>query len=208
MSYRGMPFEQVMETVSGTAHEAHLRMLDYKTYDDFVELVTLCVDKVFTELTRNGNFYYDKQEDEISNLIKLGLRFQGLDANHDEMVGGHCDIVVKGRYQYMWLAEAKISRGNKYLMGGFLQLATRYLAGDHKSTNSAVFIYCVNNDVPTIMSNWREKLDGSDFGFKYAPCNSNPNAFVSTHKHAATGLDMHVRHVPLPLYFDPQDRKK
>ena len=54
---------------------------------------------------------------------------------------------------------------------------------------------------------WRKELKARNSGVATAnsPC-GNPLLFCSTHQHDASGLDFHVRHKAIALYWDPEDK--
>ncbi|TCB38805.1 hypothetical protein E0J02_26540 [Rhizobium leguminosarum bv. viciae] len=146
-------------------------------------------------------------EDEITLQICEMLTMAGIQAAHDAEIGGHCDIVVKGKNHFLWLAEAKKHDGYDWLNKGFQQLSTRYSTGTIGQDHGEVLVYCYAKDAKSMLLKWREELQARNEGLKTAdPSNGNALIFHSTHKHAASGLDFHVRHKAIALHWDPKDK--
>jgi hypothetical protein len=104
------------------------------------------------------------------------------------------------------LAEAKMHEAYAWLDKGFKQLSTRYSTGVPGQDHGEVIIYCFNRDAKAMMDKWREELTtrNPEVATKASKCGS-PLLFLSSHKHDASGLDFHVRHKAVALYWSPQD---
>ncbi|RWB20376.1 MAG: hypothetical protein EOQ40_15015 [Mesorhizobium sp.] len=146
-------------------------------------------------------------EDEITVQVCEMLIMAGFQAAHDADIGGHCDIVVKGKNHFLWLAEAKRHNSYDWLDKGFQQLSTRYSTGAVGQDHGEVLVYCYIKDAKAVLEKWREELQARNAGLKTIDSSAgNPLVFHSTHKHASSGLDFHVRHKALALYWDPKDK--
>ena len=96
---------------------------------------------------------------------------------------------------------------NKRNFSGFQQLCTRYSIGDSNQSEGGILIYIKNKDAKSVMTRWQKHLDTKNL--QNLVCNSCPNltlAFFSTHKHIRSGLAFKVRHIPVMLYHEPQDK--
>lgn len=146
-------------------------------------------------------------EDEITVQICEMLEMAGFQAAHDTEIGGHCDIVVKGNNHFLWLAEAKKHDTYDWLDKGFKQLSTRYSTGTMGQDHGEVLIYCYTKDAKTMLVKWREELQARNANLITIDSSTgNALVFHSTHKHASSGLDFHVRHKAIALYWDPKDK--
>lgn len=146
-------------------------------------------------------------EDDITVQICEMLAMVGFQATHGTAIGGHCDIVVKGKDHFLWLAEAKKHDGYDWLDKGFQQLSTRYSTGTIGQDHCEVLVYCYTKDAKTMLTKWRGALEARNANVTTADCASgNPLVFHSTHKHDSSGLDFHVRHKAIALYWDPKDK--
>lgn len=146
-------------------------------------------------------------EDEITLEICEMLTMAGFGAAHDDDVGGHCDIVIKGKNDFLWLAEAKKHSSYDWLDKGFKQLTKRYSTGGCVGRdNGDLLIYCFTKDAKAVLDKWREELAKLNIGVTTtnSPC-GNQLFFCSKNKHAASGLDFHVRHKAVPLYWKPKE---
>jgi len=130
----------------------------------------------------------------------------GFQASHDTDVGGHCDVVVSGRENFLWLGEAKTHKDYDWLYKGFQQLCTRYSTGLPGQDYGGMLIYCYGQNVLEVMRRWRTRLSGERPDLRIEECKGNPLNFRSIHLHDVSGLPYTVRHVPILLYFKPEDK--
>src|SRR5207237_9369382 len=131
--------------------------------------------------------------DAITLQVCSMLNMAGFQASHDDDVGGHCDIVVKGTDLFLWLAEAKEHSDYTWLDKGFQQLSTRYSTGVKGQDHGEVLVYCYNQNAKAMLSKWREELVARNAGVttEDTTC-GNPLLFCSTQQHAASGQAFHV----------------
>jgi hypothetical protein len=130
------------------------------------------------------------------------LRAKSILAEHDSMHGGHADIMVRHK-EFKWLAEAKIFSGSyAWLIKGFLQLTTRYMAA--RDGRGALLIYTYLPDTAHIISNWKnsmsnyKRISGAD------DCNYCPLSFYTVSENRRSGLRVRIRHTVLGLYYKPE----
>jgi hypothetical protein len=183
--------------------------LDYVLAQDHearVQAVQKGVDFACNELEQNKHKKQGLGEDALTLEICSMLRAFGFQAVHDDDVGGHCDIVIRGDESFLWLAEAKKHGDYAWLGKGFQQLATRYSTGVKGQDTGEVLIYCFSKNAVAMLKKWRQELEVRNAGVttEDAVC-GNPLLFCSTHEHTASGQPFHVRHKAVALYWEPQD---
>jgi len=180
------------------------------TYEDFVNVLYRDIDSVLNGFQENPELLKEDGEDRLTSEIKRGLKLLGYIATHDEKIGGHSDLVVRGKKDnFLWIGEAKIHSGYDYLYQGFQQLTTRYATGDVNQDCGGMLIYIRNNDAASVIAAWRAHLAGKTLeGYSESNCAERPNfVFYSTHKHERAGTPFKVKHIGVILGFDPKDRR-
>jgi len=191
----------------GTAQGAAFDYLLAQDHDARVEAVQKGVDFACNELEQHKHKKQGLGEDSITLEICSMLRMAGFQAAHDEDVGGHCDIVIKGKESFLWLAEAKEHSNYAWLDKGFQQLSTRYSTGTKGQDHGEVLVYCYGQNAASILKKWRYELVARNTGVKTKDAlPEDPLLFFSTHQHCASGLDFHVRHKAVALYWAPKDK--
>ncbi|QKC83505.1 hypothetical protein [Mesorhizobium sp. NZP2077] len=199
-AYVGTPFGASLEYVLAQDHAS--RLVALQSAVDFA-----CNQLEQHKHKKQGADKKGLSEDEITLQICEMLNSGGFQAAHDDDTGGHCDIVVKGRDLFLWLAEAKKHDGYHWLDKGFQQLSTRYSTGTIGQDHGEVLVYCYTKDAKNMLSKWREELQARNVNLKTTDSSTgNALMFHSTHKHASSGLDFHVRHKAIALYWDPKDK--
>lgn len=177
------------------------------SYADFIELLYQDLDELISDIQENPEKRNGDDEDRLTIEIRTVLRQLGWEATHDEKLGGHTDLTVRKK-SYTWIGEAKIHNGSEYLWGGFQQLTTRYSVGSHNQSEGGLIIYIKSENALLVMQRWRQGLRNRGLeDFVDCDCEANPLAFFSSHKHMRSGLPFKVRHIPIMLFFDPQDKK-
>ena len=183
-------------------------LLQVENYEAFVHCIHRAIDLVFREIAQNPELKKGHGEDELTIDVVHMLRMMDIDAAHDSKVGGHVDIVVRGPNDYVWLAEAKKHKSDYgWIFQGFQQLNTRYSTGLQGQDSGGLFIYSDQPRVDELMSRWQKHLAGERSDITFEKCPLNDLAFFSTHIHDKTGRPYRVRHIPLPIYFEPKDKK-
>lgn len=197
---------------AGTQFGASLEYMIAQTHSERLAAVQSSVDFACNLLEQHkhkkqGTDNNGLSEDAITLEICEMLTMAGFQAAHDEDVGGHCDIVIKGRDLFLWLAEAKKHDGYGWLDKGFQQLSTRYSTGTIGQDQAEVLVYCYTIDAKAMLAKWRKELEARNTEVKtYDSPSGNPLVFHSVHKHPASGLDFHVRHKAIALYWNPKDK--
>lgn len=189
------------------AAEIVIQLLEVPDYAGFVTCINRAVDRVLRIMAENPELRKGRSEDELTIEVVGFLRMLGIEAGHENKVGGHVDIVVRGPNDYLWLAEAKKHKSDySWLYKGFQQLNTRYSTGIQGHDLGAIIIYSDQRRIDQMMDRWREYLEAQQKGIMFDRCPLNDMAFLSSHAHEKTGRAYNVRHIPLSLYFDPQDK--
>lgn len=190
----------------GTAQGAALEFTLAQNHDARVNAIQAAIDFSCNLLETHKDKKQGLGEDEITLQICEMLTSAGFQATHDEYVAGHCDIVVKGKELFLWLAEAKKHGDYGWLDKGFQQLSTRYSTGVCGQDHGEILVYCYIQDANAVLAKWRKELEARNQGVKTeaSPC-GNPLFFFSKQKHASSGLDFYVRHKAISLYWNPQD---
>jgi hypothetical protein len=170
-----------------------------------VELVEDAIDWIAQEHSKTRQHRYDRDEDGLTTDIITDLKSMGFDASHDKDYGGHSDIVIEARDDFLWLGEAKIHSGYGWLLKGFQQLDTRYATALPGQDSGGLIIYVNQERVDQVMDRWSTHLSENRPDVTIETCIKNPLARRSSHVHQRTGRPFKVRHVPISLYFKPKD---
>lgn len=177
-----------------------------ETYDDFIKVLYLSIDKIIYQIQENPELRQNDSEDRLTVDVRDQLRCLGYDASHDSKIGGHTDLSVR-KGIFLWIGEAKIHSSYDYLWEGFLQLSTRYSTGDSNQKDGGLLIYIRNKDAASVVQKWKEYLKEKNLvSYSCKPCELRSPSFFSTHKHERSGQIFQVRHMPVILYFAPQDK--
>ena len=170
-----------------------------QTHETRLEAVRTVLDFACNELELNKHLKQDLSEDQLTIELCQFLSGLGFQPRHDEQIGGHCDIVVRGKDMFLWLAEAKWHNSYGWLDKGFKQLSRRYSTGVVGQDQAEVVIYCKNKDARSMLEKWREELTRRNEDLKsYDSDVGNHLEFWSEHIHEASGLNFRVRDL-LPL---------
>jgi len=196
----------------GTPFGATLEYLLAQDHDTRVAAVEQAVDFACNQIEQHKHAKQGQQgnglsEDELTIEMCEMLTMAGFEAAHDEQIGGHCDIVIRGRDHFLWLAEAKKHYKYDWLDKGFQQLSTRYSTGQYGQNHGEVLIFCYVKDAKSMLEKWRSELELRNPSVATSDAlKADRLLFHSMHKHAASGLDFFVRHKAVALYWDPQDK--
>lgn len=184
-----------------------LRRYNPEDYDEFIENLYIDIDQIIKRIQENPEVRQYDSEDRLTVDIKDMLSSMGYKASHDEKIGGHADLVVRKK-DYVWIGEAKKHNDYPWLWKGFNQLTTRYTTGDTNQNNGGLLIYVFRKNANLVMTKWQEFLTTQNLpDYRWEPCKKRELAFFSNHTHDKSGLPFRVRHMPILLYFSPQDRK-
>ncbi|MFV1849667.1 MAG: hypothetical protein ACFHHU_16080 [Porticoccaceae bacterium] len=192
---------------SGTPQGAHLDFVLAQNHPARVTALQKSVDFACNYLEQDKHKNQKLDEDQLSLQICAMLRMAGFQVAHDRDLGGHPDVVVEGKDLFLWLAEAKKHSSYEWLNKGFNQLSARYSTGVHGQDHGEILVYCYVKDAKAMLAKWRDELKGKNpkVTTEDSPC-GNPLLFCSKHKHGSSGMDFHVRHKAIALYWDPKDK--
>ncbi|MDT4845296.1 hypothetical protein FQZ97_792810 [compost metagenome] len=192
---------------AGTPMEPGIDFLLAQNHEARVNAIQRSVDFACNNLVKHRNKKEEGDEDGLTVQVCNMLTHSGIDAIHNASVGGHCDVVIKGKSDFLWLAEAKKHSDYAWLDKGFKQLSTRYSTGNPGQDHGEILIYCFVQDAKKMLEKWKDELVVrnsyvvvSDDGI------GNSLTFQSKHKHECSGLDFYVRHKVVSLYWDPKDK--
>lgn len=176
------------------------------SYQDFINILYRDLDDCIQFVEEDPKVRLNDGEDRLTIELIGQLKRLGYAAAHDEMVGGHSDIVVRHFNKYLWVSEAKIHSSYEYLSGGFDQLTTRYLRGTVNASEGALLIYIRNADVASVVKTWEQKLiERKLTDFETQPCTTRGLlGFYNNHKHESSGLPVRIRHVGINLHWNPK----
>lgn len=175
------------------------------SFEDQQRLIEKSLNWCVNQLVANRHLKQDHSEDELTIDVMLMLKGLGYDATHDTQIGGHCDILVQGSNDFMWICESKLHGAYDWLLKGYEQLDSRYSTGQAGQDSGAILIFSRNAHVDKLMANWREHLAKKRPDVEFEDISDDANGFYSTHKHKGTGRTFKVRHKPVNLYWKPTD---
>ena len=162
------------------------------------------VDSIYDNISTNRHIIHTETEDQITIIIVIALNAFGIDASHDSQVGGHVDILVKAAGGFVWIAEAKMDRGNSWISKGYLQLTTRYMPGTNGADSGELLIYCKKQQAIRTLQSWRSHLERQSNIELVEEFDVDGLMFRTHHYSEVSGRRTKVRHRVLPLYFNPQ----
>lgn len=195
----------------GTGNEAFLISLDwqqYRSHDARLATVEKAVDHSIREIMKTAHLYQGRKEDELTDIIIKQLGGMGILATHDTQYGGHCDIVVETQDGFLWIAESKINnKGYDWILQGFQQLDTRYTTGIKGQDSGDIIVFLYNESMMDFMNEWVKRLSAARPDVSGSFSQNDPTQWVSSHKHARSGLPFRIRHLPVSLYFKPADKR-
>lgn len=191
---------------NSTSGKIQTRLLFVDDYAGQVEIVNDAIDYCISELVASKHHRKADGEDRLTVDLVTILKAMGFQASHDTDVGGHCDVVIYGKNNFLWLGEAKIHKSYDWDYQGLQQLSTRYSTGIVGQDHGGLILYTWNQNSNDMMNRWTEHLLTSKPDLKMEVCAKNPLVRNSVHDHPATGLPFYVRHTPVSLYFSPQDK--
>lgn len=188
------------------AGEIRLKMMLAQTHQDRLEAVEAAIDWAAAEMVKNRHVKVEHSEDALSIDLVTSLKAMGFQASHDTQYGGHCDIVVEAKSKFLWIAECKIHKDYDWLLKGFAQLDTRYSTGLDGQDAGEMIIYSRNKRADEGMATWKERLKEARTDVEFVD-GTGKLSFRTKHTHELTGTQFRIRHICIPLHFDPNDRK-
>ncbi|ESZ56513.1 hypothetical protein [Mesorhizobium sp. L103C131B0] len=172
-------------------------------HQDRLNAVEDAIDWIAQEHTKTRQHRQERSEDALTIDIISDLKSMGFQASHDTQYGGHCDIVIEARDNFLWIAEAKIHSSYDWLVKGFAQLDERYSTGLPGQDAGEMLIYCYGERADRVMKEWGIRLRESRPDVEVTAPDDDPLVLRSTHVHKGTGATFRVRHKGVSLYFKP-----
>lgn len=192
--------------VAGTEMETGIDFVLAQNHEARVKAVQRSVDFACGKLVKHREKKQGDDEDGLTVQICDMLTSSGIKATHNASVGGHCDIVVEEKDDFLWLAEAKKHSDYAWLDKGFQQLSTRYSTGNPGQDHGEVLIYCFVQDAKAMLDKWKGELVSRNHSVSVDESETDkPLSFQSRHKHECSGLEFRVRHKVVSLYWKPKD---
>lgn len=193
--------------VAGTAMETGIDYVLAQNHRARVDAVQRSVDFACNNLIKHRDKKQGDNEDGLTVQVCDMLTHSGIKAAHNPSIGGHCDVVVEGKSDFLWLAEAKKHSDYDWLDKGFRQLCTRYSTGNPGQDHGEVLIYCFVQDAKAMLGKWKvELVRRNSYVTVSEDKKGNPLIFHSKHQHECSGLEFYVRHKVVTLYWSPKDK--
>lgn len=173
------------------------------------EAITVLIRALLDAISRlegNSPNHQDSNEEALSDIICMQLEAAGFNASRGNFSGGETDILVKfrARPRLQWIAESKIHSSITACRDGLKQLVSRYWTRQEK--HGAVLLFRKSSLQAKAVAQWRKDVPNS---VRYVgpteDFSERQNAFSSVHQHD-DGTLMTVLHLPIGLYFNPQDK--
>jgi hypothetical protein len=175
-------------------------------YEKFVELIEKALNYSAGKMVAVKNIINKEQsEDQLTYMLSAPLLGMGFDISHSTNQGGHCDIVIEGDEEMLWLGEAKKYTDYSKLMGGHQQLLDRYASGLSSQLNGGIIIYMFGKKAASMMNEWRKYLEDSRDALRSEDIANQPLQFRTVEPHRATEREISVRHIAIPLFHEPTD---
>ncbi len=184
-----------------------LNMVMATTHSERVSCVEEAIEWIGQEHTKTRQHRQNRGEDALTTDIITDMKAMGFEASHDKDYGGHGDIVVECRDQFLWIGEAKIHNSYDWLFKGFQQLDTRYSTGLPGQEDGGLIIFCRGPRADEVMKTWTEHLKEQRPDVEINLVEGQPLMRRSQHVHSATGRLFKVKHIPISLYFEPKDKQ-
>lgn len=167
------------------------------------ELVEEAIDWIAQEMTKTCHLRQERSEDEISIDFVSMLKAMGFQAAHDTQYGGHCDVIVEAKDDFLWIGEAKLHSSYAWLEKGMAQLSTRYSTGLEGQDCGEILVYTYSPRLDRIILEWAERLKSSVNDITIEEVDTDKLTFLSVHVHEKTGRPFRVRHKGVTLHFNP-----
>ena len=197
--------QKLLIQADGKPLEASLRYALAQNNPARLAAVQLAVDFACNELEQNRQQKQKLSEDQLTTEICSMLKSGGFEATRETAVGGHCDLVINGRDQFLWIAEAKKHSDYQWLEKGFQQLCTRYSTGVFGQNHGDLIVYCFNANAKAILEHWRGELVKNNNGVSTELPDVEKLIFQSSHVQESSGMNLYVRHKVVSLHWNPKD---
>ena len=170
-----------------------------------VDCVNRAIDYIAQSMAKTPQHRQNMSEDALTIEFVNTLKAIGMQAGHDTQYGGHCDIVIEGRDDFLWIGEAKIHSSYDWLFKGFQHLDTRYSTGSYGQDHGWMIIYIKGTRIDNVMAEWGKRLVVLRPDVSIVPSSGNDSIMNTEHTHQRTGRKFNIRHIPVSLYFKPED---
>lgn len=195
--------ELQLKANGNVAAEISLAVTFAGSAQDLLEQVDPAIDHILQEFSRTPKERQGRTEDGLSIDLITSLKHLGFQASHDTTTGGHCDIVIDGRFDFLWLGEAKTHSSYDWLLQGFNQLDSRYATANKDQDRGGLIIYHFGERSDRVMDKWEEHLRASREDVVIEERATGELEMRTRHTHTRTGRQYHVRHVIVSLYWNP-----
>ena len=187
-----------------TPFEIQLRIQAAETHKEILKQLERALSLAIGQLVRNRKYKQNLSEDQRTVEIVSLLQMAGFPARHDVKIGGHTDISIEMKDDFLWIGEAKNWTGQSWIFKGFRQLMTRYATGLPGQNNGAIIIYFDQENASALLLKWEKALSRlSELTGKIEKVSALQ--FNSAHPHKGTGDTFYVKHHGVPLYWKPED---
>lgn len=180
-----------------------LEMALADTHEERLALAERAIDWSTQELVKTRHVKQEMSEDGLSIEIVTIMKAMGFDAAHDTQYGGHCDIIVEAKDDFLWIVEAKIHKDYDWLLAGFEQLDRRYTTGLPGQDAGEMLIYCFGKRADLVLAEYQTRLKAARKDVTFDALIDSGLFRRSKHVHVNTGRNFSVRHTIVPLYFEP-----
>ena len=199
--------ELLLMSSDNPGSKINVRRLYVENHEQMARVVEDAIDCIALEFAETAHHRKDRTEDGLTIDIVSALKSMGFRATHDEDVGGHCDVIVRGPNNFLWAGEAKKHDAYEWLAKGYKQLIDRYSTGNPGQDVGGLIIYVKTANTRLVMERWKARFEEAFPGVVTTQCDRFPLALVSTLEHPRSGLPFRLRHVPISLHHSPTDRE-
>lgn len=176
------------------------------TTEDRVRAIECAIDSAAMEINDDRKDLQKESEDALTSHIKTHLKAMGFRATHDTGSGGHPDLVVQDIGNFQWVAEAKIYRGNEWLLQGFDQLYQRYISGIDGRRHGELIVFCYRENVDEVLENWIQHL--REVRHNVAVQKGEASAvWRSNHDSLAADGKIYIRHKGISIFLGKLKQK-
>ncbi|MCT8469434.1 hypothetical protein KZO85_12645 [Chromohalobacter canadensis] len=199
-----------------------------ETYEKFVSAVHEVVDNAVQRVEQQSHLVFDTSNAEdgwtskvIDNIGNAGLhaRPATMSGNTDitiEQVGGPFSVICESKI--IGSAPGSTSNyGNGHLFEGVLQLVSRYATCSSGNDHCILMVLCFKPMAKSVLESWKgfffDKSQEEKFCSRFSELDdyvcdayAGMRGFFTQHIHYTSGCPVKIRHVPVSLFFDPQDK--
>lgn len=185
--------------------ETFLGLMSAGCAEDILARIDPAIDYILRDFSRCPKERQNRSEDGLTVDLISCLNAMTFDESHDTTTGGHCDIVIEGRFGVLWLGEAKIHSNHAWLLSGFNQLDKRYATAVEGQDRGGIIIYHYGARSDRVMNSWQKHLLKARPEITVIDRKKGDLVMNTQHVHRRTGRSYHVRHVIASLYWNPED---